>query len=286
MKYLFRLLVFTLLISCQENQKSGIEKKSEKPEIKTLEVLLVGTFHFANFYPENNGDLVQKKIRDVLTDENQTELENIALKIAEFNPDKIFVEESYKRQEKLDSIFSSFPISTDYKTAKRQETYQLAFRVAKKLNHKKVYAIDLRTDFPYDSLLTEMKKAKQFELIKKDEFELEKLEKSANELFSSDKTLSEIIFHYNQDKYRKDDINWYLSLANQGGERTNFVGSYLTSEWYRRNLHMYSIIQKSIKNKDKKIMILGGSSHIAMFKDFINYNPEWKTVELKEIMER
>jgi hypothetical protein len=250
MKYLFRLLVFTLLISCQENQKSGIEKKSEKPEIKTLEVLLVGTFHFANFYPENNGDLVQKKIRDVLTDENQTELENIALKIAEFNPDKIFVEESYKRQEKLDSIFSSFPISTDYKTAKRQETYQLAFRVAKKLNHKKVYAIDLRTDFP------------------------------------SDKTLSEIIFHYNQDKYRKDDINWYLSLANQGGERTNFVGSYLTSEWYRRNLHMYSIIQKSIKNKDKKIMILGGSSHIAMFKDFINYNPEWKTVELKEIMEK
>ena len=286
MKYIFRFLVFTLLISCQENQNSGIEKKSKKSEAETLEVLLVGTFHFANFNLENNGDLVQQKIRDVLTDENQTELENIALKIAEFNPDKIFVEESYKKQEKLDSIFSSFPTSTDYKTAKRQETYQLAFRVAKKLNHKKVYAIDLRTDFPYDSLLTEMKKAKQFELIKKDEFELEKLEKSANELFSSDKTLSEIIFHYNQDKYRKDDINWYLSLANQGGERTNFVGSYLTSEWYRRNLHMYSIIQKSIKNKDKKIMILGGSSHIAMFKDFINYNPEWKTVELKEIMEK
>ncbi len=48
-----------------------------------------------------------------------------------------------------------------------------------------------------------MKKAKQFDLISKDEFELEKLEKSANELFSSDKTLSEIIFYYNQDKYRK-----------------------------------------------------------------------------------
>jgi 6-phosphogluconolactonase/glucosamine-6-phosphate isomerase/deaminase len=49
---------------------------------------------------------------------------------------------------------------------------------------------------------------------------------------------------------------------------------------------MYSIIQKSIEKKDKKIMILGGSSHIAMFKDFIDHNPEWKTVELKEIMEK
>jgi len=286
MKHLFRLLVFTLLISCQENRKNEIDKSSENPQNESLKVLLVGTFHFANFNPENNGDIVQKKISDVLTDENQTELENIALRIAEFKPDRIFVEESYKRQKKLDSIFSSFSKSTNYKTAKRQETYQLAFRVAKKLNHTKVYGIDLRTNFPYDSLLTEMKKAKQFDLINKDELELENLEKSANELFSSDKTLSEIIFHFNEEKYRRDDINWYLSLANQGGELENFVGSYLTSEWYRRNLHMFSIIQKSIENKDKRIMILAGSSHIAMFKDFIDYNPDWTTVELKEIMEK
>ena len=108
MKYLFRLLVFTLLISCQENQKNGIEKKSENPQSESLKVLLVGTFHFANFNPENNGDIVQKKIRDVLTDENQTELENIALKISEFSPDKIFVEESFKRQKNLIRFFLHF----------------------------------------------------------------------------------------------------------------------------------------------------------------------------------
>jgi hypothetical protein len=286
MKYILGFLVFFTFFSCKHNVKTEINENSENTESETIKVLLVGTFHFANFNPENNNDIVQKKVLDVLTEANQTELEKIALKIAEFKPDKIFVEESFSQQNKLDSIFNSFSKSADYKKVKRNETYQLGFRVAKKLNHNKIYGIDIRTDFPFDSLLTEMYKAKQFDLIKKDELELKKLEKSENELFSSNKTLSEIIFYYNEEKYRKDDINWYLNLANRGGELDNFVGSYLASEWYKRNLHMYSVIQKSIEKSDKKIMILAGSSHIAMFKDFIDYNPEWKTIELKEILEK
>ena len=33
-------------------------------------------------------------------------------------------------------------------------------------------------------------------------------------------------------------------------------------------------------------MILAGASHIAIFKNFIDYNYKWKTVELKEIMNK
>ena len=129
-----------------------------------------------------------------------------------------------------------------------------------------------------------MKKAKQFTLIKKDSLELNKIEKSENALFSSNKTLSEILFYYNDDKRRKEDINWYVNLANQGGEKNNFVGAHLASEWYRRNLYMYAIIQKAIEENDKKILIVSGASHIAMFKEFIDYTPEWTTIELKEII--
>ncbi len=44
--------------------------------------------------------------------------------------------------------------------------------------------------------------------------------------------------------------------------------------------------QKTVENEDKRILILSGASHIAMFKDFIDQNPKWKTIELKEIMEK
>ncbi len=271
------------IASCTEENPQQETLKNEK-DIASLEVLLLGTFHFRNFDPNNNGDLVATQIPDVLTNKNQKELEKIAQHIVNFKPDKIFVEYPYSKQKQLDSIYSAFPEQADFKYQNRNETNQIAFRVAKQLGHNSLYGIDIRTEFPYDSLLRAMKKANQTDLIQKDEEELNRLEKNGNELFSSDKNLSELIFYFNEPGYRKSDINWYVNLANQAGDMDDFVGVHLASEWYKRNLYMYSIIQKTIQKSDEKIMILGGASHIGMFNEFIKYTPEWKTTELKEII--
>ncbi|SMG28879.1 hypothetical protein SAMN05661096_01758 [Marivirga sericea] len=283
MKRIILFFALVLLISCQQKKEFTTIESQKSNNTKTLEVLLVGTFHFSNFKPENNGDVLQVNVPDVLTEANQKELEKIVKAIADFNPDKIFVETLHKRQAVLDSVYTAFN-PTDYKTEKRNEIYQIGFRVAKSLEHKKVFAMDYRTDFPYGDLMEAMQKAEQYDLIQKDSLELVRIESFENELFASDKLLSEMLFYQNDPLIRKQDINWYVSVANQGGEKDNFIGAYLASEWYKRNLYMFSVIQKAVEEKDEKIMILGGSSHIAMFKDFIDYNPEWKAVELREIM--
>ncbi|WP_281541919.1 DUF5694 domain-containing protein [Maribacter aestuarii] len=283
MKRLLSLFTLLIFVSCQQNEKSQIIESPNKEISEAIEVLIIGTFHFENFNPENNGDVIEVNLPDVLTIENQLELEKIAKAIVNFNPNKIFLEYPFAAQEKVDSIYKNFT-STDFSKVKRDERYQLGFRVAKMIDHEKVYAMDFRTHFPFDSLMTQMEKAKQYDLIAKDSLEVLKIEDFENELYSSNKNLSEMLFYQNDNKKRKEDINWYLSLANKGGEKGNFVGAYLTSEWYRRNLYMYSIIQKEVEQEDNKIMILAGASHIAMFKDFMDYNPEWKTIELKDIM--
>lgn len=284
MRLLVGLVLCGLVFSCQKNEKKTKKQSQKTARKEALQVLLIGTFHFENFDPSKNGDIIQKKICDVLTENNQKELARIAKKIVAFAPTKIFVEYPFKKQAKLDTIYQAFPSKAIFKHQKRNEIYQLAFRVAKQLQHNKIFAMDVRTHFPYDSLITQMKKAKQFDLIQKDQQELDALEASSKELFNSNKSLSEMICYYNKPAYRKKDINWYVSLANQGGERHNFIGAYLASEWYKRNLYMYSIIQKSLHKTDKRIMVLAGSSHAAMFNSFIAYNPEWETVELEEIM--
>ena len=284
-KIIIGTLILISLTNCSGNGVEQRNEKTHKSEDDKLEVLLLGTFHFANFNPENNGDVLNVNYRDILNEDDQNELEIISEKIKAYYPDKIFIEYPYNLQKRLDSTYSSFS-TNDYSKEKRDETTQLAFRIAKKLNHKKLYAMDYRTSFRYDSLIQQMEKAKQFDLIAKDSIELARLEKTENKLFASNKSLTEIFYYYNDYKGRKEDINWYVNLANQGGEEGNFVGAYLASEWYRRNLYMYSIIQKRVEKGDKRIMISAGSSHIAMFKDFIDYNPDWKTVELKEIMNK
>lgn len=285
MKQILNFGILILLFACSENNTQKKNTTNVNQEEPIIDVLLLGTFHFSNFNPENNGDVLEINVPDILTDENQKELEKIANVISDFKPDKIFLEYPYSKQAKLDSVYTNFN-ETDYSQAKRNERIQIGFRIAKTLKHKQVFAMDYRTNFPYDSLVNQMEKAKQFHLLEKDSLELERIEKFENDMFSSNKSLSEILFYNNDQDNRQSDINWYLSVANQGGTKDNFVGAYLASEWYRRNLYMYSVIQKSVEKNDKRIMILGGASHIGMFKDFIDKNPEWKTTELKDIMEK
>ena len=259
-------------------------KSLKETENKDLEVLLVGTFHFRNFNPKNNGDVVQTNEVDVLSDQNQKELRLISDKISEFNPDKIFIEFPFENQNKLDSLFNSFA-PKNYNILDRSENIQLAFRAAKQINHTKIFGYDYRiASFPYDEMLETMEKANQGDLIEIDDAQIKEYEAEYNKLVNSTKSVTEILYYLNDDKNRKADLGWYLNFANKAGSEKDSVGSFLASEWYRRNLVMYSNIQKQINTNDKKIMILSGASHIAVFKDFISYNPKWNTIELKEIM--
>ncbi len=101
------------------------------------------------------------------------------------------------------------------------------------------------------------------------------------------KSLTEIILDDNLQKNRIADLGDYISQYNRGGAKDNFVGAYLNSEWYKRNLYMYASLQKNIDKKDKKdkkVMVLLGSSHVAMFKTFLDLDSQLKAVELKSIL--
>lgn len=164
MKNIILITIIVTLISCKNSKKIVINNTKPK-----LEVLLIGTFHFKNFDPKLNLDITQTNDVDVLTTENQKELEEIKRKISQFNPTKIFIEFPYNEQNKLDSLYNAFS-STDYKTVKRDEIYQLAFRVGKNLNLKKIFACDFRNyRFPYDKMMESINDAKQNDLIEIEE---------------------------------------------------------------------------------------------------------------------
>ena len=222
-------------------------------------------------------DVAKVKTFNVMSDKSQKELENITNKIKKFSPDKIFIEWNYQKQAKLDKFYAK---NTDSLLKKdSDEIVQVALRSAKKLGHKKLYAIDYNeTDFPYDSLVKEMKVANQFDLIKKNIETMKHYETDFNTKITK-YSLTQLLLDVN-----KQDINWYLGTANRGGKIDNFVGAFLVSEWYRRNLYMYSLIQKLTESKDDKIMVLLGAGHTAMLREFIKHDPNFEIVELKTIL--
>jgi hypothetical protein len=75
-KIILSIIISLSLFGCQNNKKT--ELKYEKPK---LEILLIGTFHFRNFDPKLIRDVVQTNEVDILSLENQNELELIKNKI-------------------------------------------------------------------------------------------------------------------------------------------------------------------------------------------------------------
>jgi hypothetical protein len=170
---------------------------------------------------------------------------------------------------------------------KRDEIYQLAFRVGKNLDLKKIFSCDFRNyQFPYDKMMDDINDAKQNDLIDLEEKSITEFETEYNTITKSRKSLLETLYFLNDNVNRKKDLSWYSNFATKAGKLKDTTGVFLASEWYRRNLFIYSFAQKQLDNSDKRIMILFGASHIATFKTFIELNPEWKIVELKEIMEK
>ena len=247
-------------------------------QTKKKQILLIGTFHF-----ENPGlDVAKINTFNVMTDKSQKELENITNRIKKFGPDKIFVEWSYEKQDKLDQLYNK---NTDsILRNKANEIVQLALRSAKKLGHRKLYGIDYNhADFPYDSLTKGMKEAHQQDLLKNNLETMAYYEKSQNEKIAK-YNLTELLVDKNTPKSNKENVEWYLETANKAGKTDNFVGAYLVSEWYRRNLYMYSLIQKLTESNDNKVMVLLGAGHTAMLREFIKHDPNFEIVELAAIL--
>ncbi|SFB71481.1 hypothetical protein SAMN05421780_10160 [Flexibacter flexilis DSM 6793] len=277
------ILSFAFLLSfLSENTHA---QQAKKPK----EVLLIGTFHFNN----PGADLAKTDKFDVMSEKSQKELEAITSKIKAFAPDKVFVEWDYNEAAELDSLYALYMANQyfDYvakkypKNAffKENEIFQLAFRIAKSRQLPKVYGIDIKTDFAFDSLLVALEKAQQttlkdkiFERIK----EFEQRDNTNRKKY----TLTQLILESNKQSNRNFDLGSYITLFNPAGKFTDLTGADLVASWYRRNLLMYSFVQKITEQKDDKIVVLLGASHIALFKQFIDLDENYKVVELKDIL--
>ena len=250
----------------------------------TVEVLLIGSSHWNN-YQRKGLDLVQTNEVDILSDKYQQELELISNKISEFAPSKIFVERTLQAQPRLDSLYKLY-LTSNWGKDKRNEIFQLGFRVAAKLNHQKVFGIDFRNaSFPFDSVVIAATEAKQFDLLNWFQQTIKNQESQYNRLVQEEKSLVEIFNYLNSPEQRRFDLGAYLNAINKAGNLDNTIGSFLASEWMKRNIYTYGLIQKYIDKEDKQIMILMGASHIAVLENLIRFNPKWKVVELSTIME-
>lgn len=241
-------------------------------------VLVLGTFHFAN----PGLDLINPTTPDVLSPQKQSEIADVLDSLARFQPNKVAVEaklataarttEQYRRFCAGDAELDGISL--------RNETVQLGFALASRLQHSQVYPIDVPGPMNFQPSIDH---AAQHQPDAHRRF-LADMSKVSAELqrLHEGRTICEALRVLNDPSLIAEGHDIYLNL-NQVGAGCGYQGAKLIAGWYERNLRIFANLQRLLEPGDR-ILLLYGSGHAAIFRDLISSYRDTELIEALDFL--
>ena len=255
---------------------SGLGTQAAAQEPAPIEVMVVGTYHFDN----PGRDIHNPKVDDVLKPARQKELEALAAALAEFKPTKIMVERLAKTSDLIDPRYAEFTPADLGKN--RDERVQVAYRLAHRLGHRTVYAIDEQPEgdepdyFPFGKV-AEWAKANQAEAKLNAMMaagaamsaEIEKLQAS-NSIAGALAALNA------RASVERDQTLYYGMLAL--GDAAQQPGAELNAMWYMRNAKIFAKLMTVAKPGDR-VLVVYGNGHNYWLRHFAATTSGYRAVD-------
>jgi len=237
-------------------------------------VLVLGTYHMGN----PGLDAFNMEADDVMVPKRQKEIEDFVNLLASFKPTKICLETKWDRQQKLNENYQAY---VNGKAALRKnETDQVGFRLAKKMNHAEVFAIDADAPFEMDTVV-KAAQTYQFtgflELLGK----LPSFMKEENKKLH-ESTITQFYQYMNTDEYAHMSHGFYLDMAVIGKDN-DYAGADLVADWYKRNLRIHRNLQALQLKPQDRVLILYGAGHAKILQDLVEDSSNLKLVKLNEL---
>jgi len=247
-------------------------------QTQKTKILLIGTIHFETPHT----DQFELKVDDFFSARRQSELEDLTNVLSQTKATKVMIERPFENQYSNDSLYNSY-LTGHYKITV-SEREQIGFRLAKKLNLNHINCIDKFYGMSHDSLMTATaKENKQLDLLKD-------LGAQANIMLNdyNDKlkkgTTTEVLKYINKPEQLKRNLSLYLKFMAKIGGGKNYVGAEAVSEWYLRNLAIYSNIINQVEPSDQYVILIFGQGHIPILKHFLESNDNFDVVELRSVL--
>ena len=248
MKYLLPLLILIFISG------SSFGQTEEKTKI-----LVLGTFHFHN----PGLDVANTTVDDVLAPKRQKEIKEVVELLKRFKPTKVAIEAEVESVRVRDE-FSDY-LKGKYKLG-RNEIDQIGYRLAKELGHKKIFPIDWKGNFDFEKVSKFAKANGQEEIADSFVIRAKSIAKDIDENLKTN-SFREIFREINSQESLKKFNRLYFDLAKIGKE-TNYEGTDLLSDWFERNLKIYTNISRISKTNDRILLIIG-ASHAPIIQKFL-----------------
>ena len=239
-------------------------KVHQKPRL-----LLVGTGHWSN----PGKDLIAVTFDDMLSPRRQAEIAECLERLKAFAPTKVLLkvllEVSTRDQEGLDADYTAY-LRGDLELS-ANERYQLGFRLADKMGHKRIYGVDwhdLERPILWLEAFEFAKSHGQQEWIggHQDETEL-KAKAAEEEAWIARSSVSELLIGGNDPGKVAQSHTFYSDLA-QVGEGENYIGADVVLRWYERNLKIFTNIRRVVTSPGDRLLLVIGGGHLPLLNHF------------------
>lgn len=240
------------------------------------QVLVLGVYHMVNA----GNHVVDSEVDDVLASRRQAEIAELVAVLEEFQPTKIAVEAAFYDADEIASRYDAYLNGEAELTS--NERQQIGFRLAKRLGHSTVYAVDADGEFPFPRL-QDYAKARGHE----EEFAalMDDLGDRADawSAYLASHTVLEALLHMNSDEYAVESLAFDYRQANLG-EPWNWAGPDLVSDWFRRNMRIYGNVLNLIESPDERILVIFGAGHLGWLRHNFGVDPGVRLRTLAELV--
>lgn len=239
------------------------------PPGEPVQVLVLGTYHFAN----PGLDVVKTEVADVLAPARQQEIESIVESLARFRPTKIAIEAPPSSRARFDSLLGAYRAGSH--TLSRDERQQIGFRLASKMGLTRLHPIDEKGEFPFQQVMGYLQQ--------KDTATLGWLQRAIGYVTAEENRMQrEMGVTANLRKRNERESiamahQLYMRLAPIGAG-DGFVGADLVSKWYDRNLRIFANLRAMAEPGDR-IVVIYGAGHSAILRELVAASPGMKVVE-------
>jgi len=254
-------------------------RNKEKPQL-----MLLGTFHFKD---QGLDGYKPKFSVDILSEKRQKEVEALVDEIAKFNPTKIAIEWKKDNDQRItDSLYNEYLMGR-YKL-RENEIFQVAFRLGKKLGHKKLYCVDAFSR-GFDNIPDKKTWSEQNNQTKYLDTtygpmydEWLKYEDS----LKASRPLKEHLLYLNGEESQMLNLGLYLYGSFRLATKDEYVGADGVMWWYNRNLRILSNLLQLAENKNDRIFMMIGAGHVPIIKHAAKASPEVKYVEITDYIKQ
>lgn len=269
-------LYFTLALAAAmpTHAQRPLAETPEQPAARA-EVLVLGVYHMSN----PGHDIFNTKADDVLTPKRQAEIAELIEVLKRFHPTKIAVEAEVG-DDRVAKLYAEY-LAGRYELS-RDETEQIGFRLAKESNHKTVYPADEPAEFPFPRVVSYAKASGRSKELDALMGEVGSMVKATNQYLASH-TVLETLLYMNADDKVAEDVGFYYREAHFG-EPGDWAGADMVSDWFRRNMRIYSNILQLVDSPNERVLAIFGTGHLGWLRHDVASDPTLRLRRLAEFV--